>query len=107
MADILQINWRYDKIGEESKRPNFASGGGSRDYSLRTAGKKRSKVTEGGGGGERPARKRGPKPRVHTAKMSKYRRKVRGCLFDYYYYLEAKRFYELLHVIHSVSHLGL
>ena len=86
MADILQINWRYDKIGEESKRPNFASGGGGgRDYSLRTAGKKRSKVREEGGA-ERPARKRGPKPRVHTAKMSKYRRKVR-LSFSYCYCL--------------------
>ena len=62
------MNWRYDKIGE-SKRPNFTGGG--EKYSLRANSVKKRHEVE-----EKTAKKRGPKPRVHTAKMSKYRRKT-------------------------------
>ena len=74
MTDILQINWRYDKV----KFPHRAASSSVHKtnhedkYSLRACSvKKRTEIRE-----KSAARKRGPKPKAHSAKMSKYRRKT-------------------------------
>ena len=65
MSDILQINWRYDRNQNQEQDTKNAD----EKYKLRTSKKK----TEMAG---KCARKRGPKPKTHSAKMSKYRRKT-------------------------------
>lgn len=65
MSDILQINWRYDRNQNQEQDTKNAD----EKYKLRASKKKTEMVGK-------CARKRGPKPKTHSAKMSKYRRKT-------------------------------
>jgi len=75
MADILQVNWRYtinkSEVADCDVESKVYSPKEDGKYKLRACSVKKRLETE-----ERCSKKRGPKPKTHSQKMSKYRRKT-------------------------------
>ena len=75
MADILQVNWRYtinkSEVADCEVESKIYSPKEDGKYKLRACSVKKRLETE-----ERCSKKRGPKPKTHSQKMSKYRRKT-------------------------------
>jgi len=75
MADILQVNWRYtinkSEVAECEVESKIYAPKEDGKYKLRACSVKKRLETE-----ERCSKKRGPKPKTHSQKMSKYRRKT-------------------------------
>jgi len=75
MADILQVNWRYTinkaEVADCEVESKIYSPKDDGKYKLRACSMKKRLETE-----ERCSKKRGPKPKTHSPKMSKYRRKT-------------------------------
>jgi len=75
MADILQVNWRYtinkSEVADCDVESKIYSPKEDGKYKLRACSVKKRLETE-----ERCSKKRGPKPKMHSQKMSKYRRKT-------------------------------
>ena len=71
-SEILQINWRYDKIATVAK--NTKTRNNEEKYRLRAKTPSAKKYEEASTE-KCEKRKRGPKPKTYSPKMSKYRRK--------------------------------
>jgi len=75
MADIIQVNWRYtinkSEVADCDVESKVYSPKEDGKYKLRACSVKKRLETE-----ERCSKKRGPKPKTHSQKMSKYRRKT-------------------------------